>query len=115
MFIRIKPGEAYSYTVDKFPDRKYQQLLPVPLERWRILDLRAEMTPEQWYVYCTLLWYEQVKQEVKTPTLNEIWNMHCSKQMTIETFNEVIESLQKLYYKQNNELIPILKFETGVE
>lgn len=114
MFIRLTPGEAYSSTVDKFPDRKYQQLLPVPLERWKILDLRNEMTPEQWYVYSALLWYEQVKQEVKTPTLREICSMHC-KLLSYPVFEEIVDSLMSLYFKQGNELIPILKFEKGAE
>jgi hypothetical protein len=96
MFIRLTPGEDFSSTVKLFPNRKYNQLLPIGITKEMLFDLLPALTSDQWAVYCALLWYENVKNEITTPTLTEIYDKHCKNKMDKETFDQVISELTDL-------------------
>lgn len=108
------PGEDYSYAIKKFPGRVYNSIMPIQMSKDMIIDTRSYMTPDQWYVYCGLMWYEWVKFEQSTPTLDEIYEESFSSNMTKERFLEVIEELQNLYFQdKNGALYPVLRWERG--
>lgn len=106
LYIRFKPGEEYCE-----PRGIYYSLMPVNLTESMITWLHDKLTPDQWYIYSTLLWYEQIKLEEKSPTLQEIWKIHFETRYTLSDFYNIIKSLENFYIRENSgEVLSLVSF-----
>lgn len=110
MYIRLSPGNDFNDYVSRFPNRQYNQLLPIGLTKDQIFDLMPAMTPNSWVVYNLLLWYEHVKFEISTPRLEDMYK-HLEGSMSKVSFDESIQELTKLIIKtENDNLEYLVKF-----
>ncbi len=107
MFIRLKPGSYFSPRTMDWPERRYTSLQPLTLGEETITLVREHLSPEAWYVYSILLFYEANKYELKTPSLDYIYSSHCSK-ISRDQFDKALIELQSTYITRD--LIPILQW-----
>ncbi len=119
MYIRLNPGHDFDEQVSRFPGRKYNQLLPIAISKEQIFELMPAMKPTSWMIYTVLLWYESVKFEISTPTLEKIYYDHLSNSISKEDFDLAIEELENLVIKNDKDdlvyLVKLNKKSEGAE
>lgn len=90
MYIRLRVGEAY------FPDnpkgRVFNGCFPVSIPLEVVLELFPHLTPRATCLYITFLYYDGVKYEKATPTLERIRELHYPN-WTQEEFDEALKEL----------------------